>query len=238
MSVKVLIDRDYCDAAEQVNCEPAMIKALAEVESSGSGFDKSGRLKLRFEGHKFRGYTNKIYDRTHPGISYPYSHTSSKSHGYTAFNEAFTLNPTAALLSTSWGAFQVMGFNYGDAGFETVHEMVDAYRTGEAAQLKSFITLISNWGLADEMRRATRRDCEVIAKVYNGAKYKQWGYDTKLYTALVKWRRKGIDCSKPETKEDAPCIQPSASPPAKTESQNPPSGRPLESGWRKWLKWW
>lgn len=38
MKPKALTDNDYKFAAEELDCEPALIKAFAEVESSGYGF--------------------------------------------------------------------------------------------------------------------------------------------------------------------------------------------------------
>lgn len=230
--MRILTDKDYCTAAEMLDCHPAMVKAVAQVEASGSGYDKQGRLKLRFEGHKFRAFTNKTYDQSHPNVSYPYSQSRHKNHGYTAFNEAFQLDPTAALLATSWGKFQVMGFNYEDAGYETVNEMVDDYRAGEDRQLFSFVTLIKKWGLADEMQRATLADCRVIAKFYNGADYAVNRYDRKIYDWNVRFRRQGIDCSAaPEPAPETPSIIP----PPSSSCQEKPSQTRTESPVRRFI---
>ena len=40
---------DYLNAAQQLNVEVAAIRAVADVESSGDGFDVMGNLKKRFE---------------------------------------------------------------------------------------------------------------------------------------------------------------------------------------------
>jgi glutathione synthase/RimK-type ligase-like ATP-grasp enzyme len=41
-------------------------------------------------------------------------------------------------MATSWGKFQMMGFNYKIVGFETVGDMVDYLKKGEAEQLEVF----------------------------------------------------------------------------------------------------
>lgn len=220
---KRLADLDYCEAAKFLDCPIKNIKALAKVESGGrGGFDEKGRVLIRFEGHKFRGFTAKKYDRSHPGVSYPYHskhRNCGKNHSYGGFNEAFALDASAAMLSTSYGMFQPMGFNHEEMGYETVDEMLDDFKTGEKAQLLAFCRLIKKWGLADELRRGTLKDFTVIAKRYNGADYASNNYHNKMFNYAKEFGREKIDCSKPsaakketeqippEENEDLPVIQ-------------------------------
>lgn len=188
---KKLTDADYCDAAEELGCEVAAIKAVAEVESAGGGFLKNGNIVIRFEGHVFRRETRRKYDKSHPHLSYPFSAHKSKSHGYTAFNEAFSLDPDSALLSTSWGKFQPMGFTHEEAGFDSVHDFVDYLKRGEREQLLAFVGLVRYRGLDDELRR---HDWAGFARVYNGAAYKTNNYDVKMKRAYDKFKVQKIDC--------------------------------------------
>lgn len=71
-----LADADYVRAAQRLSAkvDPLLVKALAEKESGGkSGFGADGRVIIAFEGHKFRKYTKRIYDQSHPKLSYPYT---------------------------------------------------------------------------------------------------------------------------------------------------------------------
>lgn len=177
---KKLTEQDYIEVAKSINCEVKTIKAVKQIESSGNGFDEQGRLLLRFEGHVFRGLTNKKYDKSNPNISYPYYLMRQKKHGYEAFNEAFALDKENAMLSCSFGLFQIMGFNHRLCGFDTVGEMVDYYKLGEYQQLSNFATFCKNRGLVDELQT---RNWARFAFQYNGADYKANNYDVKLRRA-------------------------------------------------------
>lgn len=172
--------KDYSMAAAILGCEPAVLMAVAEVESAGGGFDDNGRIKLRFEGHKFREYTQRKFDGSNPEISYPYRIQSSKKHGYNEFNQAFRLNAEAALLSSSFGKFQPMGFTHDEADFDNVFEFVDYLKVSEANQLLVFVKLVKFRRLDDELRR---KDWAGFAKNYNGASYRDNDYDGKMARA-------------------------------------------------------
>ena len=182
-----LSEKEYQDAANVLGCEVAVLKCVAEVESSNAGgFDKSGRLLLRFEGHHFRRYTRKAFDRTHPDVSYPYSLMGHRRHGYDAFNLAFALDPYAAMMSTSWGAFQIMGFNHDTVGFEKVEEMVDYLRVSEANQLNVFVKTVQAFGLTTAFRF---KNWFRIAVGYNGEGQAANNYAPRLERAYTKYHR-------------------------------------------------
>lgn len=186
-----LIQKDYQDAAKELGCSVAAIKAVALVESGGrGGFDEKGRVLIRFEGHKFRLFTKGKYNQSNPKVSYAY-HKSHKNcgniHGYTAFNEAMKLDAVAAMKSCSIGMFQPMVFNYHEMDFASTEEMWESLEKGEREQLFAFVRLIKQWGLADELRRATLADFAGFAKRYNGADYKANKYDTKMFFGFKKY---------------------------------------------------
>lgn len=189
-----LSGQDFAEAAKELNCSVSAIRAVATVESGGrSGFDDKDRLLIRFEGHQFRKFTGRRFDQSHPHLSYAYGNRFGKGHTYSAFNEAFALDQHAALLATSYGMFQPMGFNYDEMGFDSVEEMVSSFQKGEREQLQGFVSLIKKWGLDDELRRATLRDFQTFAKRYNGADYKSNRYDTKMHDYYLSYERKLIN---------------------------------------------
>jgi hypothetical protein len=150
---------DYQRAADRIGCDIATIRAVAKVESNETG-QKNGTLIRRFEPH--------IFSRR----------TGATANSYSA---AYRLNPREAMMSTSWGMFQIMGFNHVAAGFPTVESMVAAYEKSESTQIESFATLITDrsWQLADELRERRWAD---FARRYNGPAFAQNKYDTKLAT--------------------------------------------------------
>lgn len=194
MSKNKLTDEDFCRAAKRLDCSVAAIKAVAEVESRGDGFDSRDRPKILFERHKFAQYTNGKYIKTHPHIcnwtSGGYGKTAEQ---YDRFSEAFMLDPTAAMLSASWGKFQVMGFNFAICGFKTVGEFVDAMKESEGRHLDSFVEYVRHNSLADELQSL---NWAAFAKGYNGVEYKKNNYDGKMADAYKKFSKEKIDCSK------------------------------------------
>jgi len=104
--------------ATRLDVELAALQAVAEVESSGSGFlpAPDRRPKILFEGHVFHRLTAGRYSATHPGISYPQwdrrRYSGSLAGEWKRLDKAAALDPVAAMQSASWGAFQIMGFNY------------------------------------------------------------------------------------------------------------------------------
>jgi ferritin len=90
----------------------------------------------------------------------------------------------AALLATSWGKFQVMGFNFLAAGFRTVSDFVQAQYENELQHLMAFLGYVKFNGIDDELRR---HDWVNFARLYDGAGYKINKYDEKLAAAYKKY---------------------------------------------------
>jgi len=185
MSKPVLTEKDYKDAAKMLDAEVAAIKAVAEIESAGNGFLQSGEPKLLFERHIFSKRTGGLFDGSHPNVSnrVPGGYgTAGNQHK--RLQEAVTLNRDAALMSASWGKFQIMGFNYALAGFNTLQEFVNAMYRSEREHLLAFVNYIKNVSLDDELREHRWAD---FARKYNGPEYRKNKYDTKLKGAYNKF---------------------------------------------------
>lgn len=151
-----LTANQYSNAAARLGCSVAIIRAIAMIESSEAGFYASGAIKKRFEPAVFKRRTGQ---------------TAS------TYAAAYELNAKEAMMSTSWGMFQVMGFNHVAAGYSSVEAMVEDYQKSEAVQLDSFVKLILAWKLNDELRDLKYA---AIARAYNGINYAMNDYDTKL----------------------------------------------------------
>lgn len=177
---------DYQTAANLLGCGVAEIKAVRDVESNGAGFLSDGRIIIRFEGHRFRKETGGKFDQSHPTISHPYMPDCPYNKGvasdYKRLAIAMALDPTAALLSCSWGMFQIMGDEYWRCGFKSVHAFVDALKTGEAAQLTAFCQFLISKQLADKLRN---HEWDKLAYGYNGAHYRDNQYHTRLASRYV-----------------------------------------------------
>lgn len=176
-------------AAQILQCDVAAVKAVAEVESRGNGFDPEGFPKTLFEGHWFFKYTKGKYATSHPSLCYK---TWTKAHyGKTwqvekdRLSTAMTLDRTSAMLSASWGGFQIMGFNFAQCGYKTVQQFVTDMCKSEDAQLLAFVEIIKSFGLADELRNL---DFDSFAYRYNGVDYKKNDYAGKLLRAYKKYK--------------------------------------------------
>lgn len=167
-------------AATLLRTGTAEIKTVAKVESSGSGFLADGRVVIRFEPHIFHARTGGRYAALHPELSYKTwvpDYPRSTTHSWNLFNAACTLNPTAAVLSTSWGLFQIMGFNYTSCNCNSLSQFVALMESGEDAQLNLFAQYLLITGLDDELRNHL---WAAFARLYNGAQYLKNHYDTLL----------------------------------------------------------
>ena len=79
------------------------------------------------------------------------------------------LDRDAALRSASWGAFQIMGDNFGTAGYADAVSLVAAMVSGEPAQLDAFVAFVKKNRLDDEL---ARHDWAGFARAYNGSAYR------------------------------------------------------------------
>lgn len=218
---KSLTNKALQDAAKELGVELAVIRAVDEVESSGEGFLPDGHVKILFERHKFHVFTKGKYDASHPDISNekPGGYGSTKSQ-YGRFSKAFDLDKEAAMKSASWGRYQIMGFNYADAGFGSVGSFVDAMKTGEDAQLKAFVNIIRSWGLAPELRG---HKWATFARMYNGPAYKRNKYDEKLAAAYAKFNGE-LTVTEPATEPEVdPPASPQPEPEIKPQEPEPPA---------------
>jgi len=189
---KLLIEQNFIDAAKEINCEIAAIKAVAEVESAGDGFFSDGRPKILFEAHIFGSLTKYKYNDTHPNISSRKWNKSLYKGGikeYDRLNEAMKLDKEAALKSASWGKFQIMGFNYNICGWNNVESFVDDMYKNEGEHLKAFVGFIRSNKLEKYLQS---KDWAKFAKAYNGPAYAQNKYDVKLKNAYEKYAKQVI----------------------------------------------
>jgi peptidoglycan hydrolase-like protein with peptidoglycan-binding domain len=168
-------------AATALGCSVAAIKAVIDVESRG-GFLPDRRPRILFERHYFSRLTKGAHN-AQSDISNPkWGGYSGGAAEYGRLGRAIALNRDAALRSASWGMFQIMGDNCGLAGFAGAESFVAAMVSGEKAQLDAFVNFVRASHLADELART---DWAGFARGYNGAKYAENKYDTKLAAAYA-----------------------------------------------------
>lgn len=181
----MITDKAYKKAAETLKCPVAAIKAVAQVEASGSGFLPDGQPKILFEAHHFSELTGGKYDKSHPNISSPKWNRSLYKGGareHERLAEAVKLDREAALQSASWGKFQIMGSNYDACGYSSVQAFINAMYKDEDAHLEAFVNFVKHERM-DQFLRA--KDWERFARRYNGPGYRANNYHEKLANAYA-----------------------------------------------------
>lgn len=185
-----LVTSDFKNAAHDLGCETAAVRAVAEVESGGrTGFDSKKRPKILFEIHLFRDNTKRKYDVSHPHLSAPYSswrrRESYKKDQWKVIREAFALDPAAAVKSASWGMFQVLGSNYKICGWKSVRQFVDDMFVSEAQHMRAFLGFCRANNL---VRHLKTKNWAAFARGYNGPDYASNAYDTKMAAAYKRYK--------------------------------------------------
>ncbi len=180
----------YKQAGQTLGAETAAVRAVCEVEAKSSGFLPDGRCLILFERHKFYFYLKQSkgqrfaddIEAKHPdicnGASGGYKGNEAE---YPRLERAMAIDKWAALMSASWGLFQIMGFNHKSAGYPTVESFVEAMKESEHKQLDAFVSFIqANPTLLVAIRK---KQWAIFARNYNGANYAINQYDTKMATA-------------------------------------------------------
>ena len=194
--------KQWNDAADSLECEASVLKAIAEVETKGAAFWRLNSIdgkqvpSILFERHWFRRLTKGAYDKSHPDISGP-AYTSSKdaedadrygsySTSYLRLINAYRLDPDAALAACSWGKFQIMGGEYQNCGIDSAEELVALMCGGESEQIKPLTGFIRHKASGKLWAAVKKKDWPNIALYYNGGGYKKNAYDTKMLAAYEK----------------------------------------------------
>lgn len=165
--------------AERLGCSLNQLHAVAEVESSGGGFERTGRPKILYERHYF--------DRLTKGRWSPSSFSNPQPGGYSIsswdkLSDACGHDPDAAFASCSWGRFQVMGAHWQALGYVSPYALAWTTAQSEGDHFELLARFIEANRLQDEMRAISTNpdDCRAFASAYNGRGYARLGYHKKL----------------------------------------------------------
>jgi hypothetical protein len=195
-----LVRADFENAAREIGVDVAAIHAVATVESGGrSGFDAKKRPIIRYENHVFRRLTHGRFDRTHPNLSTSYKSTQYKAthrlsgikgqdEQWDLLNAAFALAPDEAVMSCSWGMFQVMGEGYRDIGWTNIDQFVKDMFFSEAQHLRAFLRFCKHNRLVSYIKN---HQWASFAQRYNGKDFRTNHYDTRLAQAYAQYSQAG-----------------------------------------------
>lgn len=176
-----ITETDFDRAAMLLDCEPAALKAVQKVETGGKGgFLPNGCPTIRFVGHIFwqqlrtRGIDPHKVACGNEDILYPNWKMDLYKEGeaeYERLLRARRINEDAANASTSWGLFQIMGFNYAACGEPSVASFVSSMCQSECRQLLLSVRFIR--GNRSMLVALQKKDWKVFARLYNDLAYAQ-----------------------------------------------------------------
>lgn len=192
--MKKLTQTQIKDLAQTYGIEYAALRAVIEVEASGSGFVEN-LPKILYEPHiMHRRLTAKRYItiRNRMMIEQPklcYSKWGMHKYGKVSEQHqrlaiASQYDRDTALESCSWGMGQVMGYHWKTLGYESLQAFINDMYESEAKQVEAMMKFIKVNGLLAHLKSKNWR---AFAKGYNGAGYAKNAYDTKLAHAYHKY---------------------------------------------------
>lgn len=190
------IDQRRCveTVAKEHGLEAAAVLAVIQVESGGQVFAHvAGRDEplIRWEGHYFDRLCNpSVRNRARAiGLASPVAgavaNPSSQAARWALLECAAALDRDAAYASASWGVGQVMGSHWQALGYESVEALAADARSGLAGQVRLMLRYVAMAGLAEALNA---HDWAAFGRGYNGPRFRDFGYDTKLaeaYEAVV-----------------------------------------------------
>ena len=168
----------------------AALRAIIEVETGGKGFDPvTGKILIQFEPAWFRRHVPNA-----PAGKWSTNKVERQAAEWVAFNEAFAINPQGAIMSTSFGLGQIMGFHYKRLGYVSAQAMWDDAQCGIDRQLYQMCQFLKT---DNRLMNAIRReDWTTFAEIYNGKgfrelakKYNRVPYDIAIGQTYKRWQK-------------------------------------------------
>lgn len=180
-------DEQFRAVAKALDCEVAVIRAIALTESGGEPYEINGLPKVLFERNHFWNFTKPAPDKHGKTPPHPYAQYSDicsiNSGGYKGglaewvrLLRAAQLDLENALKSTSFGGFQVLGEYYVQLGYASAAAFVDDFMAGTDKQmviLQNFFKTVKKGALP----YLKTRNWEKITAYYNGGDWQEHNPD-------------------------------------------------------------
>jgi hypothetical protein len=185
-------------AATALGVTPAHVRTVCDVESNGAGFLPDGRVKILFERHHFLAALKKRVpalkllqlQKDNPDIinATPGGYVGNEGE-YPRFLRACAIDLYSAYYATSFGLFQIMGFNHEFAGYKDIGAFVTDMKLSETHQLLAFVNFNKTYRKGILLTALKGQDWAGYALAYNGSNYKKNMYDTKLGNSFSKYSK-------------------------------------------------
>lgn len=184
-------EEEIAGFAARLGCSVRQLKAVAAVESGGSGFFNEGRVKILWERHYF---WKRLQIRV-PLISDPapggYTMDADKdgvNDSWEKLADACCKAPAWAFESASWGKFQIMGAWWQKLGYDYPAQFAWSMRESEAGHYEALVRYVERFGLVAAIRKIDGNpiNCQPFARGFNGKGYAKFSYDSKIAAAFRK----------------------------------------------------
>lgn len=170
--------------SRQLKIDAAAAIAVLAVESAGKAYGPDGRVLIRFENHLFyrfwgksnldvfndhfkfdrRKYWTNHFFRKNKRSNWESFH-GNQSKEWEVFEFARKLNANAALISTSYGAPQILGTNYKKIGYASPETLLDNFSKDVKFQVFALFDFFS----PQMIKHIQNKDFTSFARYYNGA---------------------------------------------------------------------
>jgi len=147
----------------------------------GPAYHRTHKGKGKDKGHAIDNVTGK--EALADDIYGPPGH-----HQYERLCKAYALDRAAALEACSWGKFQIMGFNYRNAGYADVFAFVKGMSSGDPAHIKAFLKFAKT--NPDLLKGLQEKNYVLIAQGHNGKDWKTVNpeYPTNIENYSKEWK--------------------------------------------------
>ena len=184
--------------ADEIRVDPKVVWAIISIESVGDFEIGDGKIRILLERHQVFKHAFKFYGLNEaramwmrcPGVCNP------RAGGYGKYRDQYRRLASAvrccgaevAHLGTSFGAFQIMGFNHAVCGYDSAVAMSDDFHARPVdAQVEGFIKFCVAYKNGKLIKAMRDVDYQRIARIYNGRLFARNRYAKRLAIAANDW---------------------------------------------------
>jgi hypothetical protein len=189
--------------SEEFGCEIAALRAVAKTESNEEYFFENGLPKILFERHYFYNFTKptQVKKKGVPPTPHPFAAFAeicnpkasakygAESSQYPKLVKASLLHREAAVMSCSWGAFQVMGAYWKEFGYKSAEQLANECMESVDGQMQLFRHFLKMKKSAVDALKA--KDWETFTYYYNGSGWRKNNsdYPKKMATFYAQFKK-------------------------------------------------
>jgi hypothetical protein len=190
--------------ADELGCEIAALRAVAATESGEMYFMENGLPKILFERHHFYKYTmpNQVKKKGVRRTPHPFAAFADicnprpggygvESLQYAKLVKASRQHREAAIMSCSWGAFQVMGGFWEDLGYKSAEQLANECMDSADGQMKLFRNFLKMKDRKPAIDALKVKDWEKFTYYYNGSNWRNQNpkYPTKMADFYAEYKK-------------------------------------------------